>query len=106
MKTSLYTNNRIGMMLLSRANAIYLAVVAQVISHSPQMNTEIRLIAQEFYLNIISKLRNARLCSRSYRRYLSHATCSDHQAQGQQPLIRFMVKRIERTKSFYRDMAR
>ncbi len=49
--------------LLSRANAIYLAVVAQVISHSPQMNTEIRLIAQEFYLNIISKLRNAKVLS-------------------------------------------
>ncbi len=49
--------------LLSRANAIYLAAVAQVISHSPQMNTEIRLIAQEFYLNVISKLRNAKVLS-------------------------------------------
>lgn len=49
--------------LSSRSNAIYLAVIAQVISHSSQINDEIRLIAQEFYLNIILKLRNAKVLS-------------------------------------------
>ncbi len=47
--------------LLSRSNAVYLAALPQIISHYAEVNSELRFIAQEFYLNIISKLRNAKV---------------------------------------------
>ena len=49
--------------LYTRSNAIYLVSLAQIISHSQKVNTEIKLIAQDFYLNLISQLKNAKVLS-------------------------------------------
>lgn len=47
--------------LLSHSNAIYMASISQIISHASNLEREIKNIAKDFYLNLVSMLHNAKV---------------------------------------------